>query len=199
MSDQGLIREKPVTELLKRIADGDADAKNRLFELLYPELRNMATHAMRGQPADHTLQPTALLNEAAARLLKGPSLRNLRDRSAFYAIAARTMQSVLVDHARKRAAKKRPSGEGRHREAIGEIIDHVERMAKIDVLALDFAMQQLENQHQRSHEIVTLHFFGGLSFPAIAEQLGLSLSTVEKDWKFARCWLLKELDSRDDD
>lgn len=198
-SESSILREKPVTKLLRRIANGDRDAKNQLFDLILPELRKMADNAMQGQPVDHTLQPTALLNEAAVRLLEGRALSNLRDRSAFFAVAARTMQSVLVDYARKRAAMKRPSGNGRNRVMMDDVIDHVERIARIDVLALDCAMQQLERQHQRSHQIVTLHFFGGLSFPAIAEHLGFSLSTIEKDWKFARCWLLRELDSHDDD
>ena len=190
--------EKTVTQLLRRIADGDRGARNQLFELLYSELRQLATSQLRGQPADHTLQTTALVHEAAAKLLDGNGLRSLRDRKAFYAVASRTMRSILVDHARKRSARKRPTGDGRHRVELDDVIDDIERTEHIDLLALDDALQELATHHERCHEIVTLHFFGGLEFREIAKHVSVSLSTVEKDWKFSRCWLLRRMNPDDD-
>ena len=139
------------------------------------------------------------MNELAIRLLKSGLLAKLDSRWALYDVASRTIRSVLVDYARRRSAAKRPTGNGRECSSLDEMVDAFEQSQNIDVLALNDALEQLEVQHERAHSIVTLRFFGGMKFMDIAEHLGVSVSTVEKDWRFARCWLLRILDDDRDD
>jgi RNA polymerase sigma factor (TIGR02999 family) len=187
--------EQQITECLRRVSDGDQNAVDDLFRMLYPQLRQMADNAMRRQRPDHTLQPTALVNEAVTKLLTGSNLEGLADRRAFFAFASLTMRAVLVDHARRRSAAKRPSGGDRSRIALDQVVESFGKNERIDLLALDEALEELKRRNQRHHDIVNLHFFGGLSFREIAEHLDVSLSTVEKDWRMARAWLLTQLDS----
>lgn len=186
--------ETEVTKLLAKAAEGDVQAKETLFNVLYPTLRELAAAHMNRERSDHTLQPTALVNEAAAKLLKGKLLRHATDRASFLATASSAMRAILVDHARKRSAAKRPTGKLGDRVPLENVLECFEREQGLDVEALDEAMQQLNSFSPRQHEIVMLHFFGGLTFREIASHLGVSLSTVEKDWKFARAWLRKTMD-----
>ena len=186
--------EPSITECLQRISDGDRSAVDELFRVLYPKLRQLAENAMRRERPDHTLQATALVNEAVTRLLTGNRLDGLKDRRAFFALASLTMRAVLVDHARRRAASKRPTGDHRERTPLDDVIEEFEAQENVELLALDEALEELKSHNRRQHDVVNLHFFGGLRFREIAEQLNVSISTVEKDWRFARAWLLKRLD-----
>ena len=188
------VADDQVTTLLSRAADGDRLAKDRLFELLYPTLRELAEVQMRHERPGHTLQPTALVNEAILKMNDDRLLAEAANRYSFIAAAARAMRAVLVDHARRRTALKRPSGEKRQRHPLDETVEYFERTQQLDVMALDDALEHLCAQSQRQHDIVMLHFFGGLKFKQIADYLDVSLSTVEKDWRFARAWLRRVLD-----
>lgn len=189
------IGREPITHLLRQIANGDLAVREQLFQIVYAELRRMARRTMRRERRSHTLQPTALVHEATARMLQGDALATLADRRALFGLAAQTMRRVLVDHGRRRAARKRPHGEGRRRLALDELFDQFESVEQIDILTLEDALEQLQSRSPRQHEIVVLHFYGGLRFAEIAEHLGVCLSTVEKNWKFARCWLLTKMEA----
>jgi RNA polymerase sigma factor (TIGR02999 family) len=182
---------QPVTYLLRRFADGDSEAARELFDVLYTELKAMAGSVVKRQGSQQTLQPTELVHELFAKLVRGSTLPRLKDRVAFYAVAAQTMQSIMVDQARRRTCSKRPQQHSR--VPLDDMVDWFEQSERIDVIALSDAMEQLSQIHSRQHQVVTLHFFAGLYFHEIADQLGVSLSTVEKDWRFARCWLLEQL------
>jgi RNA polymerase sigma factor (TIGR02999 family) len=180
-----------ITDLLHRISSGDRQAANDLFEGLYSALRSMAGSAMKDAKPGDTLQPTALVHEVFAKLMKGSTLANLNDRRSFYAVVAMTMRSILVDHARKRSKARRLR---EHRMVLDDLVDGFETESRVDLLALDEALHQLQCRDERQHQIVTLHFFGGLRFNEIAQHLEVSVSTVERDWRFARCWLLDRLE-----
>lgn len=184
----------PITEYLRRASEGDSQATDKVFSILYEELRNMAERAMQAEPNDHTLQPTALVHEAFVRLIQGDGLNSVANRFAFFAIAARTMRNVLVDHARKRNAIKRQPR--MPRVPLDEVIAAFEQTEQIELLALDEALEELRGRDERIYQTVMLSFFGGLSQREIADHFGLSVSTIEKDWRYARCWLLNRLDSR---
>lgn len=188
------VADDQVTTLLSRAADGDRLAKDQLFELLYPTLRELAAAQMRHERPGHTLQPTALVSEAILKMNDDRLLEKAANRCGFIAAAARAMRAVLVDHARRRSASKRPSGEKRQRNPLDEAVEYFERTQQLDVMALDDALEQLRMLSERQHGIVMLHFFGGLKFKQIADYLDVSLSTVEKDWRFARAWLRRVLD-----
>ncbi len=180
-----------VTLLLQQIETGDDDAKKRLFDKVYDELHEMAAGLMRRERQAHTLQATALVNEVAARLLDDDALGNFPNRAYFFGAAARAMRQILVGHARTRNAQKRGGEWGR--VPLDEVLDHLENDRQLDILALDESLQKLAELSERPAEVVLLRFFGGLTMPEIAEQLEVSLSSVEKDYKFARAWLKKEL------
>lgn len=180
--------ERPsITLLLGRIQDGDAAARQEVFDLAYAELRGLAQGLMRKERPEHTLQPTALVNEAAARMLQGESLENMKCREYFFAAMARAMRQVLVSHARTRNRLKR--GGNYERVPLDDAIDHVEQEHQFDLVALDDALNDLQQHSARHSEVVTLRFFGGLSIDDIAEQLDISGSTVVRDLRFARAWL----------
>lgn len=149
---------------------------------------------MNGERRGHSLQPTDLVHEATIRLIESNLLNQLKNRTNFYTAVAWAMRAVLVDHARARAAAKRPTGQQRDQVTLDHIIDLVEHKQRFDVLDLEETLQELESLNKRQHDIVMLRFFGGLGHKEIAEQLSVSVSTVDKDWKFARVWLRKALD-----
>jgi RNA polymerase sigma-70 factor, ECF subfamily len=190
-------------ELLRRIADGDQDARDQLFKLMYAELKRMAIHFMSRERKDHTLQPTALVNEAFLRL---PSFDgNVKDRAHFMAVAANAMRHVLVDHARARLSQKRGGG---NKEPLDENLAHNPWRPE-DMMDLDRILTRLEVTHPRQARVVEMRYFGGLSEDEIAEVLKVSSRTVKRDWMFARTWLFGELndlrgkrsekDTKDDD
>jgi RNA polymerase sigma factor (TIGR02999 family) len=173
--------------LLARCGAGDAGALDRLTPLIYAELKALASRALRGERDGHTLQTTALVNEACLRLLGQHSL-DPNDRTQFIALAARMMRRVLVDHARQRAAAKRPSAG--QRIAIDEIDLPV---AETDLIGLDTALERLTRISPRQAQVVDLKFFAGLELEQIAQMIGVARPTVVRDWRMARAWLLREL------
>jgi RNA polymerase sigma factor (TIGR02999 family) len=175
-----------VTHLLAGVRAGKPLAKDQLVELVYDELRRLARSAMRRERPDHTLQPTALVNEAFVRLLSGDQLQYIHDRAYFYAAAAQAMRQVLVDHARQRKARKR--GGSLERVPLDGLLDWYEQQ-QIDVLVVDEAVEELGRRSERQRDVVMLRVFGGLSMQEIADGLGVSVTTARADWRVARAWL----------
>jgi RNA polymerase sigma-70 factor, ECF subfamily len=179
-----------VTELLRAWADGDDGALERLTPLVETELRRLARAYMRRERRGHTLQTTALVNEAFLRLTDARRVR-FQDRAHFLGISARLMRRVLVDHARSRGYQKR--GGGAQRVTLDEGLAKTPEIA-LDVVALDRALSALAEVDARKSRMVELRFFGGLSVEETAEVLGVSADTVKRDWRLAKLWLLRELE-----
>ena len=178
-----------VTRLLRAWSSGDADALNALTPLVYEELHRRAHWYMRREHADHTLQTTALVNEAYLRLVDLQQV-SWRDRAHFFALASRVIRHVLVDAARSRRSLKRGA------DASPETIDEnllVSTTPPADIIALDDALRALAAFDDRKNQVVELRFFGGLTVEETAEVLGVSPETVKRDWKLARAWLRREL------
>jgi RNA polymerase sigma factor (TIGR02999 family) len=184
-----------ITLLLEAWSGGDAAAFDRLFDLLYPELRRAADRAMRGERPGHTLQPTALVHEAFLELL-GQERAQFRDRAHFLAVAAFVMRRILAEHARGRAAVKRGAGvppAGLERAAAVATPEHEATFEEI--LAVDQALDRLEAVDARAAQVVVLRYFGGLSHQEIGAALALSERTVKREWTAARAWLRRELEA----
>jgi RNA polymerase sigma factor (TIGR02999 family) len=182
-----------VTRLLHDWSDGDKSAAERLMPLVYDELRRLAGAYLQRERSDHTLQPTALVNEAYLRLVD-QSRVSWQNRQHFFGIAAQLMRRVLVDHAREHAAEKR--GGLRRKVSLDEArVPTGERAAEL--VALDEALTKLTKIFPRKGRVVELRFFGGLSVDETAEVLGISDKTVMREWQSAKLWLYRELD-RDD-
>jgi RNA polymerase sigma-70 factor (ECF subfamily) len=179
-----------VSRLLSEYRHGDRDALDRLIPLVYAELRRIAARRLRAERGDHTLQPTALVNEAYVRLVERPNA-DWQDRAHFLACAARLMRQILVDHARDRRAEKR--GGDRVRVTLGEDVMRTGE-PEVDVLALDSALERLAAQDEEKGRIVELRYFGGLSNEETAEALGISPRSVNRGWALARAWLRRELE-----
>ena len=174
-----------MTRLLRLATEGDPSARDRAFEIAYDELRRVAEAMLRSERPGHTLQATALVNEAAIRLL-GQRVE-WRDRSHFFAVGANAMRRILVDHARAHHARKR--GGGRRRV---ELSGGLATTAEIDLdalITLDDLLARLERLDERKSRVVELRYFAGLEDAQIAEVLGIARSTVSADWAFARAWL----------
>jgi RNA polymerase sigma factor (TIGR02999 family) len=165
----------------------DPDQVDAWFQTAYDELRRLAEDQMRRERDDHTLQPTALLNEAWAKLA-GSDLEDWSDRTRFMGVAARAMRQILVDHARRRAAAKRGGGGRRTTLAgLGDAID-------LDgILALDEALDRLDRIEPRLRQVVEYRFFAGLTDAETADLMGVTRRTVQRDWAKARAWLHREL------
>ncbi len=170
--------------------EGDESARERLLAAVYDELRRLALAHMRREQANHTLQPTALVNEAYLKLVRQEDVR-WQGRAHFFGIAARLMREILVDHARRRTAEKRGGAEQQRlsltaagRGAAAE---------EVDTLALHEAIERLARLDPEQARVVELRFFGGLNIEDTAEVLGVSHATVERKWKLARAWLRREL------
>jgi RNA polymerase sigma-70 factor (ECF subfamily) len=158
--------------------------------LVYGELRRLAHHYLRSERSDHTLQSTALVHEAYARLV-GQNIPEWQNRAHFFGVAAQLMRQILVDYARQHRAEKRGG------ELCKLALDDVEvqaRPADVDVVALDDALQHLARIDPQQSRVVELRFFGGLSIEDTSEVLGVSPSTVKRDWNTARVWLYREMD-----
>jgi RNA polymerase sigma factor (TIGR02999 family) len=179
-----------ITELLRGFDPEDRSAVEKLTELLYPELRQLARSRMRAERPGHTLQTTALVHEAYLRLI-GAELE-IESRAHFLALAARLMRRILVDHARGRDRLKRGGGE--LRVPLSEA-ENVSDSAAAEILALDAALSELRNKDQRMARLVDLQMFGGLSYPEMAVAVGVSEATVHRDLRMARAWLRRELSS----
>ena len=179
-----------MTELLRAWSDGDDGALQRLIPLVEAELRRLARMYMGRERRGHTLQATALVNEAFLRLTDAQRIR-WHDRAHFLGISARLMRRVLVDHARTRGYKKR--GGDAHRVTLEEGLVASPDPA-LDVVALDGALEALAKVDERKSRVIELRFFGGLSVEETAEVLHVSADTVKRDWRLAKLWLLRELE-----
>jgi RNA polymerase sigma-70 factor, ECF subfamily len=177
-----------VTELLRAWNAGDQSALERLLPIVYGELRRVAYNHLRREAREHTLQPTALVNEAYMRLVQIKRM-TLNDRAHFFALCSRLMRQILVDAARARRFAKRGGG------AVRVTLD--ERLfpsdASTDAVALDDALKALEKVDSRKSRVVELRFFAGLSVEETAALLEVSTDTISRDWKFAKAWLRREL------
>jgi RNA polymerase sigma-70 factor, ECF subfamily len=178
-----------VTGILRDWSNGDQSASERLFPLVYDDLRRRARQYLNRERADHTLQPTALVHEAYLRLVDQTSF-SAESRVHFLAIASRLMRQVLVDHSRTVNAIKR--GGAAQRLSLDEIDVPLEAMAG-DILALHEALEALEAIDKRKADVVDMRFFGGLKESEIAEVLGVNEKTIRRDWQFAKLWLYREL------
>ena len=178
-----------ITRLLRRWAEGDADAFDRLVPIVYDRLRQLARQRLRSAPGA-TLDTTGLVHEAYLKLADAPQM-TLRDRGHFLALASRVMRNLLTDHARARRAAKRGGGE----DALG-LMEETAWIADHDleaVAALDEALQRLEALDARQSRILEQRYFGGLSLEETAEALGVSLATVKRELRSARAWLAAEM------
>lgn len=175
-----------------QLSAGNREAEDQLIPQVLGELRRLAVHYMRTERRNHTLQPTALVNEAYARLMQGSQVP-CRSRAHFFATASQLMRHILVDHARARQAGRR--GGARHQITLEEAMLQSQNRT-IDVLALDEALERLALLDARQARAVELHFFGGLNFAEIALVLNVTERTVKRDWRMARDWLRGELSRR---
>jgi RNA polymerase sigma-70 factor, ECF subfamily len=176
-----------MTRLLEQLAGGNGQAKEKLIDLAYLELRALADRLMRRERLDHTLQPTALVHEAALRVLQTDVNLQFDGRGAFFGAMATAMRRVLIDHARRRGAERR-QGE-RRRVPLDELVETLEESHRLNLLDLDAALAELEQFNPRQGAVVVRRFFGGFALQEIADHLDVSLSTVENDWRLARAWL----------
>lgn len=177
------------TDLLLAWSRGERAAFDQLVPLVHAELRRLARRYMSGERPGHTLQATALVNEAYVRLLQVNRV-SWQNRTHFFAMAARVMRRVLVDFERARRNQKR--GGGARMASVDEALD-VASPETQDLVAIDDALTRLDAVHPRKGQVVELRFFGGLSLDETAEALHVSRDTVKRDWRFARLWLLREL------
>jgi RNA polymerase sigma factor (TIGR02999 family) len=180
-----------LTVALNRLLDG-LDRDGHALALVYEELRELADRHMAHQAVEHTLQPTALVNEAWLRLARPArgGAREVESRRQFFALASRAMRSVLVDHARARRSDKR--GGARRRVTIAAA-PGVASGPDLDVLALEEALERLESRDEELARLVELRFFGGLQHAEISAVTGVPLRSVERRWRLARAWLYREL------
>jgi RNA polymerase sigma factor (TIGR02999 family) len=190
MSDPS--RAHDVTELLLSWGQGDTAALDRLVPLVYDDLRRVARGHLRRERPGHSLQATALVHEVFLRLVEVDRM-TLNSRTHFFALSARLMRQILVDHARRQRASKRGSGVtviGLHEAAEAAAPTSTSR---VDVLALDEALDELSSFDVRQCRVVELRFFAGLTIPETADALGISTPTVERDWAMAKAWLHQRL------
>ena len=186
-------RRHEVTEILHDWSAGDGAAKERLFPLVYDELRRQARGFLSKERADHTLQPTALVHEAYLKLVDQTRV-SWQNRAHFFGIASQLMRRIVIDHARAHASGKR--GGAAIRLSLDDVrIPPEERAAGL--IALDEALKDLAQFDERKSQIVEMRFFGGLTDEEIAEVLQISTRTVLRDWKTARLWLYRELSEND--
>lgn len=178
----------PITQLLQARASGDASAEGPLLELVYAELHQLAERQLHGERAGHTLTPTALIHEAWLRLA-AERVDVVEDRRSFYALAARRMRQVLVDHARRRNADKRGGGAALLTLEAVDLAPAPAAGGEIDALALDQALAQLEAFDARKARVVELRYFAGLEMTEVAELLDISRATAQRDWEVARAFL----------
>ncbi|NNE34465.1 MAG: sigma-70 family RNA polymerase sigma factor [Rhodothermales bacterium] len=185
-----------VTRLLSQVTAGDAKALNRLMPLVYEELKQVAHRQLRRERPDHTLNTTALVNEAYIKLSNQHA--PWQNRAHFYAIAAQSMRRILVHYAEKRNAEKRGGGAVPHsiERDLLEVGDGLDPSHLDLVLSIDDALKKLEQFNERGARVVEYKFFGGLTYEEIAEVLGVSNVTVRRSWSTAQAWLRKEIADR---
>ncbi len=181
---------REVTKILQAIDHGDPTAAHNLLPLVYKELRRLAAHKMSRESPDHTLQATALVHEAWLRLLKPGELERIQNGDHFVATAAEAMRRILVESARR---KKRLKHGGDLERVDVDGIEVALPLPADEIIALDEALDRLAKVDRRSAEVVKLRFFSGLTQEQTAEEMGVSLRTAERLWKFARAWLFREV------
>lgn len=178
-----------VTELLQLWSEGDTTAREELVPLVYDELRRMARHSLAGSGRDQTLQSTALVHEAYLRLVNHPSV-HWDNRIHFFAVAAKLMRRILIDHTRMRRAKKRGG------DSLTLVLDDAVALPgrrEVDVIELDHALNALAALDERQCRLVELRFFAGLTIEETSQALDVSPATVKREWATARLWLLREM------
>jgi RNA polymerase sigma factor (TIGR02999 family) len=180
--------QRTVTMLLRDWRAGDRAAFDALMPLVYDELHRLASHYLRGERAGHTFRPTDLVSEAYLRLA-GAAQPELNDRVHFFAIAARSMRQILVDHARKRCADKRGSGD--KPVTLDESLPIPDRPEEL--LALDEALEELAKLDDKKARVVELHYFGGMTQDEVAKALEVHVNTVQRHLRFAEAWLHRRL------
>jgi len=180
---------EPITALLRRWRAGDSEAASALMPLVYAQLRKLAGRQLAGERAGHTLMPTDLVHEAYLKLSAG-ELPDAGDRAHFFALCARAMRQVLVDHERRRRADKRDGGE---RVTLSSF-DPPDPHHAVDLIELDQALHALELLDARKARVIELRVFAGLEFDEIAQVAGISRATLARDFRTARAWLYRELD-----
>jgi RNA polymerase sigma factor (TIGR02999 family) len=185
------LEPQAVTQFLKRLSGGDRAAFDHLVPLVYDQLRKLASRSMRSQPAGHTLRATALVHEAYLRLADASG--DWQDRVHFYAVAARVMRNILVDHAK--AGNRQKRGGGAEHIAFDEAV-LIGRASAPGLAELDEALARLEMHDARKAKIIELLFFGGLTYEEAAAALGISEATVHRDLKMAKAWLHRDLSGR---
>jgi RNA polymerase sigma factor (TIGR02999 family) len=197
--------QQPVTQLLAQWRDGDERAFAQLSALMYEELRQLAQRHLRRERSDHTIQKTALVNEAFVRLVGQQSV-DWQSRAHFIGLASKLMRRVLVDYARARLADKRGGGAGvlsldemaapeadEAPDTTPTALQHLDAHTQEEVSAIDQALQRLEQIDARQAQIVEMRYFGGLTVEQTAETIGISEATVKREWTLARAWLRREL------
>ena len=172
---------EPITQILRRWREGDEAAGAVLFEAMYPDLRRIASNAMRDERTGHTLQPTALVHELYLRMVGGLEI-DWQDRAHFFALAARQTRRILIEHARRRSS-------GMVKVSLSETPEAADR----DVIEVDLGIDELRKADERAANVIELRYFGGLTEREIAAALNISETTVKRDWAFGRAWLLDYL------
>lgn len=180
-----------ITRLLNDYSSGNRDVLSDILPLVYDELRKISSKYLRDEYRNHTFQTTELVHEAFIKLTGSENI-SWQSRAHFFGIAAQSMRQILVDHARKRKAKKR--GEGKVNISLDEILELSDQSDE-QIIALDEALKKLESIEERSSKIVELRFFSGLTIDETAEVLNISPATAKRDWNFAKAWLYREITS----
>ena len=178
-----------ITLLIEEWRTGSREAGDLLIAKLYPELKKIARAHLKNERQDHTLAPTALVNELYLRFIRSGSPLPAQNRIHFLALAAQSLRQILIDHARMHAAKKRANGLKLELSSVDATI----QAPRSDLLVLHQALIRLESLDARAGRVVELRFFGGLNEEEVAEILGVSRKTVQRDWKTARAWLIAQL------
>lgn len=179
-----------ITNMLDAAATGDRAAVDRLFPLVYDELRRMARSALGREAPGHTLQATALVHEVYVRMIDQHRVR-WQNRAHFVAIASHALRRILVDHARRKKSRKR--GGDQLRVDIDVVATVTPGTDDIELIALDRALDRLAGEHPEKTRVVEMRFFGGMSHEDIASVMDVSVRTIERHWQFARAWLFREL------
>jgi RNA polymerase sigma factor (TIGR02999 family) len=180
-----------LTELLRQWSSGNESALGKIIDAAYPELRNLARRCLGSERSEHTIQATALVHEAYLRLFDVSRLR-WQDRAHFFAMVAKLMRRILIDHARARDCFKR--GGGARRLNLDEALTVSSELAP-EIVRLDDALEQLAKFDSRKAQVVEMRYFGGLTADEIAAVLGVSPQSVNRDWSLAKAWLLREMTS----
>jgi RNA polymerase sigma factor (TIGR02999 family) len=182
----------PITILLQRLKEGDRAAESKLMEVVYDRLRRIARREMQREHRGHTLQPSELVSQLYIRLLHGAPV-DWQNRAHFFALAARNMRRILVDHAKKNSAEKHPPAH--LRVSLDDAFPSVDPQSE-ELLVLDQALQRLASWDERQAQIVEMRVFAGLTVEEAAAAMGISERTVKSDWAMARAWLFEELSGK---